>query len=234
MTFGSYLLQLRERADRSKTDLARALLPPVTVTYISAVEDGKVKPLTVERCQQAARFLDASPAELQELIRLASVERSPADVRLYLERAFSGAGIVREEVPAKKNYIAVPLLDSCPASEKQFSNDEIERWIELPKEEVRNRRVYLLKIKGDSMNRAGIEDGDTVFVVADEQPKNGNIVIARIDEEECTCKRFYRTDAQITLMPDSTNMKHQPMIFSRSTHVQIRGVVEAVWMKRLK
>jgi SOS-response transcriptional repressor LexA len=84
------------------------------------------------------------------------------------------------------------------------------------------------------MNKAGIDDGDLVIVDADAHPSNGQIVIIYIDHEY-TMKRFYKNDEQITLMPDSQNPKHTPMMFdTKKCEIILRGVVEAVHWKKIK
>lgn len=132
-----------------------------------------------------------------------------------------------------KHYTRLPLLGTCPASEKSWTPDQVERWVEFPKEQVRGRRLYLLRVRGDSMNRAGIDDADVVIVDADREPTNGQIVVARIDSES-TIKRFYRSEDRITLTPDSTNPKHQPQTFTKKNEVMLRGCVEATWWKKVK
>ena len=135
--------------------------------------------------------------------------------------------------PLPTSYVKVPLLGICPASDKKIVLDEVMEWEWLPREDVRGRRVYLLKVKGDSMNRAGIDDGDKILVDAEAQPENGQIVVARIDGES-TIKRFYREGTTVTLSPDSTNPKHQPRTFTKQNEIMLRGVVRAVWLKRVK
>lgn len=135
--------------------------------------------------------------------------------------------------PLPTRYIKVPLLGHCPASEKTVVNDEVLAWEYLPREIVCGQRVYLLKIKGDSMNRAGIDDGDRVVVCADQQPDNGDVTVVLVDGE-CTLKRWHRTGHTITLVPDSTNPKHQPQTFTKANDISVRGVVRAVWMKRVR
>jgi SOS-response transcriptional repressor LexA len=93
--------------------------------------------------------------------------------------------------------------------------------------------MFIMKIHGDSMNRAGIDNGDMVIVDIEREPKNGNIVVARVDDE-CTIKRYYKTDHTITLSPDSRNPEHQPMIFTKSNKIVIHGVVDSIYLKRLK
>ena len=135
--------------------------------------------------------------------------------------------------PLRTSYVKVPLLGICPASDKKIVLDEVIEWEWLPREDVRGRRVYLLKVKGDSMNRAGIDDGDKILVDAEAQPDNGQVVVARIDGES-TIKRFYRDGTTVTLSPDSTNPKHQPRMFTKQNEIMLRGVVRSVWMKRVK
>lgn len=231
MGFGQFLDELIEKyAEGNRAEVARRL--QVSLPYVLRMLKGQTRPFTPARCQQFAETLHLSETDTADLKRLAMIERTPKEARPYLRRAFVGAGDLADS--PHKGYVRVAVLASCPASEKRVSEDEVERWVELPKEDVRSRRVYLLRIQGDSMNRTGIADGDTVFVIADAEPKNGDVVIARIDGDECTCKRFFRTDKQVTLMPDSTNPKHGPMTFDRLDDVQLRGVVEAIWMKRLR
>lgn len=134
---------------------------------------------------------------------------------------------------SKTDLIRIPLLGHCPASPKQWVPGEIEDWYPISKKDARGRRLYFLKVKGDSMNKAGIEDGDTVLVDADKHPINGNVAVIKIDGE-CTMKRFFKNEKGITLVPDSTNSKHQIATFGPDEDIKIRGVVEAVYMKKIR
>jgi len=60
---------------------------------------------------------------------------------------------------------------------------------------------YALEVRGDSMMEAGILDGDTVLIQRNETADTGDIVVALIDEEEATLKRFRRRGASIALEP---------------------------------
>src|SRR6185503_9331668 len=88
------------------------------------------------------------------------------------------------------DFVRVPLLGACPASPKNWVEDTIESWIQIQKDIIRGRRMYLLRVKGESMNRV-MSDGDIVIVDADAQPKNGDVVVICVDEEY-TMKRFYK------------------------------------------
>lgn len=95
-----------------------------------------------------------------------------------------------------------------------------------------------LRVNGDSMNNAGIDDGDYVIVQtrtlgSPPQPQNGDIVAAALSEEnEVTLKRFRRETKQIILEPDSRNPNHKTFTFETRTDfslpVRIVGVLVAV------
>ena len=82
---------------------------------------------------------------------------------------------------------------------------------------------YALQVKGESMIGVGIMDGDIVIIEPRERAEYGDIVVALIDEEEATLKRFKRfSDGRIELSPENPDM--QPMIFSPE-RVRIQGVL---------
>jgi repressor LexA len=84
--------------------------------------------------------------------------------------------------------------------------------------------IYLLRVRGKSMIDDHIEDGDLVVVEKRNTARNGEIVVAILEGEEATLKRFYReADGRIRLQPANPEM--QPIFV---TSVQIRGVVKGV------
>lgn len=82
---------------------------------------------------------------------------------------------------------------------------------------------YVLRVKGESMIEDGIFDGDYVVVERNPSPKNGDVVVALLDNAYATLKRFYRERDRIRLQPANSTMKpiycHDPLI---------QGVVRAV------
>jgi repressor LexA len=85
-------------------------------------------------------------------------------------------------------------------------------------------RIYLLRVKGKSMIDDHIDDGDLVVVEKRETARDGEIVVAILDDEEATLKRFYREpNGMIRLQPANSSM--EPIFTSR---VQLRGVVRGV------
>lgn len=85
-------------------------------------------------------------------------------------------------------------------------------------------RIYLLKVRGKSMIEDHIDDGDLVVVERRETANDGDIVVAILDGEEATLKRFYREgNGSIRLQPANSSM--EPIY---TTRVQVRGVVRGV------
>ncbi len=85
---------------------------------------------------------------------------------------------------------------------------------------------YVLRVKGDSMIEDGIFDGDYVVVERNPSPKNGDVVVALLDNEYATLKRFYRERDRIRLQPANSTMKP---IYCFDPLIQ--GVVRAVIRK---
>jgi repressor LexA len=84
--------------------------------------------------------------------------------------------------------------------------------------------TYVLKVKGDSMIDDGIWDGDLVIVERNHSPKNGDVVVALLDNSCATLKKFYREAKRIRLQPANKTLKP---IFSRDPLIQgvVRGVI---------
>jgi repressor LexA len=98
----------------------------------------------------------------------------------------------------------------------------------LDLEEVFTRRsgTYVLKVRGDSMIEDQICDGDYVVVERRENARNGETVVALLDDGEATLKRFYKLKDRVRLQPANSSMS--PIYVSR---VQIQGVVIGVLRK---
>ncbi len=98
----------------------------------------------------------------------------------------------------------LPIVGRVAAGNPILAEENIEDRIDLPAGFFRPHADYLLRVRGDSMVDAGILDGDLLAVHKTEQATNGQIVVARI-EEEVTVKRFQRTRKrnQVLLLPEN-------------------------------
>jgi repressor LexA len=99
--------------------------------------------------------------------------------------------------------------------------------IAVPKDLVKDEaNAFVLKVKGQSMIDEGIYDGDFVVVEKNSSPKNGQVVVALLDNTFATLKKFYKEANRIRLQPANSAMKP---IFAKNVIVQ--GVVRAVIRK---
>lgn len=120
--------------------------------------------------------------------------------------------------------VSVPLLGAIRAG-KPIEAVRTSETLEVPKD-MMGKNVFALKVRGDSMMDDGILDGDFVVVEPCQNPKNGDIVVALINKDEVTLKRFYREKDHIRLQP--ANKKYQPI---RVKKVSIQGKVRGVIRK---
>ena len=98
----------------------------------------------------------------------------------------------------------LPLIGRVAAGNPILAEENIEDRVDLPAGFFQPRADYLLRVRGDSMIDAGIFDGDLLAVHKTQQATNGQIVVARI-EDEVTVKRFQRTRSrnQVLLLPEN-------------------------------
>ena len=80
-------------------------------------------------------------------------------------------------------------------------------------------KYFLLRAKGNSMNKAGINEGDLILVRQQSSAQNGDIVVALIDDK-ATVKEFQHTKNCVVLMPRSNNKNHKPIILTENFQVQ--------------
>jgi repressor LexA len=124
---------------------------------------------------------------------------------------------VLDEAPWRQKQVTpVPLVGKVTAGTPILAVENIEETYPLPTELVGDDDIFMLTVQGDSMIDAGILDGDYVLVRSQNTARNGEIVVALIDEEEATVKRFFREKDSIRLQPENPNLKP---IYSRNVIV---------------
>lgn len=92
--------------------------------------------------------------------------------------------------------------------------------IEVPPSLLSKGEHYALEVEGDSMIKAGIHDGDTVIIRRSETAQNGDIIVALVDGEEVTLKRYRRAGNKIILEPE--NDDYEPRVLDPD-RVQVQG-----------
>lgn len=117
----------------------------------------------------------------------------------------------------------VPVVGQVTAGAPILAEENIEEYFPLPQQLVRDQAVFMLKVRGDSMIEAGILHGDHVIVRQQQAADNGDIVVARLDDE-ATVKRFFREKGHIRLQPENSQL--EPIIVP---HCDIVGKVIGVF-----
>jgi repressor LexA len=125
----------------------------------------------------------------------------------------------------RNNVINVPIVGKVTAGLPITAIENVEEYFPLPERLApADEHVFMLEIMGESMIEAGILDGDYVIVKQQQSANNGDIVVAMTEEDEATCKRFFKEKDFIRLQPENSTM--EPIILR---NVSILGKVIGVY-----
>lgn len=125
------------------------------------------------------------------------------------------------------DMFSVPLLGTIAAGEPIGFGDPVDEALMLTSDIVRNQEgLYALRVKGDSMIDALVNDGDIVVLKHQSSAKNGNMVAVRLlDRDETTLKRFYRENGHVRLQPANPTL-HPTYV--HPSQVEVQGQVVAI------
>ena len=118
---------------------------------------------------------------------------------------------ISEDEPAKK----IPVLGEVAAGKPLFAEENFNGTIELPSEFVKNGRYFAVKVKGDSMQNAGILNGDTAVISHQSTADNGDIVVAMV-EDAMTLKRLFREKNRVKLVAEN---EAYPPIYTQNARI---------------
>jgi repressor LexA len=174
-------------------------------------------PPTVREIGKAVGLHSSSTvhAHLANLEKVGLLRRDPTKPRAIellvdrAKRAVRGPGL--------------PVIGHVAAGEPVLAEENIEEYVQLPSAIGGEQGDYILRVKGDSMQDAGILEGDYVVVSAADDADNGEIVVALL-EDEATVKRFYREKDRIRLQP--ANKAYKPI---RTRDASVLGRVIGVY-----
>ncbi|HYR61518.1 MAG TPA: transcriptional repressor LexA [Actinomycetota bacterium] len=159
--------------------------------------------------------------EIGEAVGLAS----PSTVHAHLQ-SLEDKGYLRRD-PTKPRAIEVrwgehatgerpaaqtlPIYGSIAAGPTSLAEQVQEGTLAVPREFVDDTPHFVLRVRGESMIGAGINDGDYAVVRVNADPSNGEIIAAQLEgptgEAEATVKRFHRKNGKILLMPENPDME---------------------------
>ena len=126
----------------------------------------------------------------------------------------------------KKNVNEIPVLGKIAAGTPiEAIQNEVSR-VTLPEALSKNGEHFGLKVPGDSMIEAGINDGDTIIVKKTNTANNGEIIVALIDDHEAMLKRIRKKGKVVAL--ESANKKYETKIFGPD-RVKVQGVLVSLY-----
>jgi repressor LexA len=173
--------------------------------------------------RQAAADLGVSHAAISQMLKTLEakglVRRDGHYSRTIhlLNRARKTAGVMR--------WLEVPIIGRIAAGLPLYAQPEWDGSVVVDAAVYRNSNLFALRVKGDSMKDAAILDNDLVICEPRQYAENGEIVVALIDQEEATVKRFFRRRDHIELRPE--NPAYRPMRYGFN-EVLIQGKVIGV------
>ncbi len=169
--------------------------------YIKSEILSKGYPPAVRDICQAVDLKSTSSvhAHLETLEKNGYIRRDPTKPRA-IEILDDDFNLSRREVTN------IPIVGSVAAGQPILAQQNIENYFPFPVEMAPNSQCFALQVKGDSMINIGINDGDYVFVMETASAKNGDLVVALVDDS-ATVKNFYKENDHIRLQPQNDDME---------------------------
>ncbi|MBP2664520.1 MAG: lexA 3 [Firmicutes bacterium] len=170
--------------------------------YIRENLRAKGYPPSVREIGEAVGLSSSSTVHsyLTKLESLGYIKRDPTKPRAI--------DVLDEASWRQKTVIPVPLVGLVTAGQPILAIENVEETYPLPAELIGSEdNVFMLSVKGESMINAGILDGDYLLVRQQNNASNGDIVVALIDNEEATVKRFFKENGRIRLQPENNSME---------------------------
>lgn len=173
---------------------------------------------------EAAQALGVSKITIHEHLNQLTLKGA-----IHRDRAKARAVAILHDPDASDDPVAPAAIPTVPligmiAAGRPIEALEDRQEMSLTELVPTGEQIYLLRVRGKSMIEDHIDDGDLVVVERRETANDGDIVVAILEGEEATLKRFYRErNGSIRLQPANSSM--EPIF---TTRVQVRGVVRGV------
>jgi repressor LexA len=122
-----------------------------------------------------------------------------------------------ELINRESDFADIPVLGTVAAGRPILSEENRDGFIHLPKTLLKkNSEYFALRVRGDSMEGAGIMDGDTAIIEQQNSVRNGEIAVIMLDDA-VTLKTFYQETFRIRLQPE--NPKHSPIYCTKDVRI---------------
>ncbi len=202
MAYGKISKKQQEILDYIKSEILNRGFPPAVREICEAVN---------------LKSTSSVHAHLETLEKNGYIRRDPTKPRA-IEIVDDNFNLVRREM------VNIPIVGRVAAGEPILALENVESYFPVPAEFIPNKETFMLKVKGESMVNAGILDGDHVIVEQCNTAKNGDMVVALI-EDSATVKTFYKENGYYRLQPENDYM--DPIIVREN--LQILGKVIGVF-----
>ena len=184
--------------------MAKGKITPKQQQVLDFIKDSIVKkgyPPTVRDICVAVNLSSTSSvhAHLATLEKNGYIRRDPTKPRA-IEILDDSFNVMRQEMTS------IPVIGTVAAGLPILAQQNIDGYFPLPVEYVPNAETFVLKVKGESMINVGIYDGDSIFVESCNTARNGDIVVALIDDS-ATVKTFYKENGHVRLQPENDSME---------------------------
>lgn len=183
MAYGKISLKQKEILDYIKEEILKKGYPPTVREICETVN---------------LKSTSSVHSHLETLEKNGYIKRDPTKPRA-IEICDDTFQMVRTEV------VSLPIVGQVAAGQPILAEENIQDYFPVPADIVPRGESFILNVKGESMINAGIFDGDRVFVSCCDTARNGDIVVALIDDS-ATVKTFYKEKDHIRLQPENDNM----------------------------
>ena len=183
MAYGKITAKQQEILDYIKDEILKRGYPPAVREICEAVN---------------LKSTSSVHSHLETLEKNGYIRRDPTKPRA-IEICDDNFQMVRTEM------VSLPVVGQVAAGQPILAEENIESYFPVPAEYVPQGESFILNVKGDSMINAGIFSGDQVFVNSCNTARNGEIVVALI-EDSATVKTYYKEDGHIGLQPENDTM----------------------------
>ena len=194
---------MEELSDHLRDDLAEHLKPDQLTEAIEEMASDDAADVLADLPAPLARdLIEALPDEDRQEVE--TLLKYPED---------SAGGLMQVEL------VSVPETSTV---EKTIEAVRANELVAVPEDMIGHRDVYVLKVKGESMVDEQVREGDYVVVESRAEARNGEMVVALLDGENATLKKYYREKEEIRLQPAHPTMKP---IYVKENDLKIQGVV---------
>lgn len=204
---GNYLADRRKQLGLTQKEVAE--LVEVSEATVSRWESGEIANMRRDRIAAYAKALKTNPVFIMTGNENDGEGPSPK--------------LPPDALPMNPQNVA-PLLGIVRAGLPMYAEENIEGYIPIRQDD--GAKYFWLRVRGDSMNAAGIDDGDQILVREQPEVENGEIAVVLVNGDEATVKQFRQEGNLVILTPRSMNPIHQPQIYDlKKVPVRIAGRV---------